>query len=141
MIPATPADTTSVCLPCSTATTAGHTGGEDLACGQDASRAGSSPPRKMPRLAAVAVEPAAEPSPWPLLPQLQSPTCTLQPLTACCVSDLLELNVGGTLFTTTRATLEESQPQSMLAALVSGRHGPPRRDAQVGGAEDRRRGK
>ena len=47
------------------------------------------------------------------------------------MSDLVELNMGGTLFTTNRATLEESQPQSMLAALVSGRHGPPRRDAKV----------
>ena len=57
------------------------------------------------------------------------------PPVASCLSDLVELNVGGTLFTTNRATLEESQPQSMLAALVSGRHGPPRRDAQVRGAE------
>ena len=44
---------------------------------------------------------------------------------------LVELSVGGMLFTTSRATLEEIQPQSMLAALVNGRHGPPRRDAQV----------
>ena len=53
--------------------------------------------------------------------------------------DLVELNVGGTVFTTNRATLEESQPQSMQAALVSGRHGPPRRDAKVRGAEKARR--
>ena len=56
-------------------------------------------------------------------------------------SDLVELNVGGALFTTSRATLEESQPQCMLAALISGRHGPPRCDAQVrrgeGGTEGR----
>lgn len=45
--------------------------------------------------------------------------------------ELVDLNVGGTLFTTTRATLEENQPQSRLAALVSGRHGPIRRDSQV----------
>ena len=51
------------------------------------------------------------------------------------MSDLVELNVGGMHFTTNRATLEESQPQSMLAALVSGRHGPPRRDARVRGGE------
>ena len=47
-------------------------------------------------------------------------------------SDLVDLNVGGTLFTTSRATLEDGQPQSMLAALVGGRHGPPRRDTKVG---------
>ena len=46
-------------------------------------------------------------------------------------SSCVELNVGGKIFTTSRATLEESQPQSMLAALASGRHGPPCRDAQV----------
>ena len=43
----------------------------------------------------------------------------------------MNMNVGGMLFSTSRATLEEGQSQSMLAALVSGRHGPPRRDAQV----------
>ena len=68
--------------------------------------------------------------------QLQSPTSTLQPPVASYLSDLVELNVGGTPFTTTRATLEESQPQGMLAALViSGRHGPPRHDAKVRGEE------
>ena len=84
-------------------------------------------------VAAVAAVTAAEP-----LPQQQPYTSGLQaapPPVASCLSDLVELNVGGTLFTTNRATLEESQPQSMLAALVSGRHGPPRRDAQVRGAE------
>ena len=49
--------------------------------------------------------------------------------------NLVELNVGGMFLvmvpTTSRTTLEDSQPQSMLAALVSGRHGPPCRDAQV----------
>ena len=46
-------------------------------------------------------------------------------------SNLVDLNVGGVVFTTSRATLEDSQPQSMLAALISGRHGQPRRDAKV----------
>ena len=101
-------------------------GGE--ACRQDAGSAGSSPPRKVPRLSTTE---AAEPARGPLHPQQQSPSSTHQPPVANCLSDLVELNVGGTLFTTNRATLEESQPQSMLAALVSGRHGPPRRDAQV----------
>ena len=54
--------------------------------------------------------------------------------------DLVDLNVGGVLFTTSRATLEESQSQSLLAALVSGRHGPPRRDAKVRGVEGKGRG-
>ena len=59
------------------------------------------------------------------------------PSPASCFPDLVELKVGGMLFTTNHATLEESQPQSMLAALASGRHRPPRRDAQVRGQKKR----
>ena len=119
--------------------------------GQDAGRAGSgnSPPRNVPRLtrataaeseaaaaagseaAAAAAAAAAGPP-----PQEQPSASNLQiaaPLpVASCLSGLVELNVGGTLFTTNRATLEESQPQSMLAALVNGGDWPPRRDAKVG---------
>ena len=104
------------------------------ACGQDADRGGSgdSPPRKAPRLSSAAAAAAGPP------PQEQPSTSTFQaacpPFTSC-LSDLVELNVGGVLFTTNRATLEDSQPHSMLAALVSGRHGPPRLDAQVRGEE------
>ena len=59
---------------------------------------------------------------WPSCSNLGAPPSS---------SDLVELNVGGMMFTTSQTTLECSQPQSMLAALVSGRHGPPRRDTQV----------
>ena len=40
------------------------------------------------------------------------------------LADVLELNVGGRVFTTARATLS-AQPGSMLEALVSGRHARP----------------
>ena len=97
--------------------------------GQEAGRGrSSSPPRKVPGLATAAA------AAGPLPPQLQPSTISggqaiLAPPSSC--PDLVELNVGGMLFTTSRATLEESQPQSMLAALVSGRHGPPRCDVKV----------
>lgn len=48
----------------------------------------------------------------------------------CSTHELVELNVRGSLYTTTKSTLE-SQPHSTLAALVNGRLGQPRRDAQV----------
>ena len=105
-------------------------GGEpsDVACGPDAGRGGSSsPPRKVPRLAKAA--PAAAAAAAGPTPRNTPPAATSRPPRS--LSDLVELNVGGMLYTTSRATLEESQPQSMLAALVSGRHGPPRHDAKV----------
>jgi hypothetical protein len=40
------------------------------------------------------------------------------------LADVLELNVGGRLFTVSRTTLS-AQPGSMLEALVSGRHARP----------------
>ena len=66
-----------------------------------------------------------------------APAAALQQRSPGCPSPGHQLIVGvggaerGGLFTTNRATLEESQPQSILAALISGRHGPPRRDAKV----------
>ena len=81
----------------------------------------------MPPLAAAAAAAEAPPQQQPSTSYAQA----APPLVASCLSDLVDLNVGGMLFTTNRATLEESQPQSMLAALVSGRHGPPRHDAKV----------
>ena len=96
----------------------------------DASRGrSSSPPRKVPRLVTAAAAAAAA-GPPPLPQQLQ-PSSLVIPAPPSSCPDLVELNVGGALFTTSRATLEESQPHSMLAALVSGRHGPARRDAKV----------
>ena len=83
----------------------------------------------MPRVGPAAAVGGPPPQQQPSISGLQA----APPLAVSCLSDLVELNVWGTLFTTNRATLEESQPQSMLAALVSGRHGLPRRDAQVRG--------
>ena len=66
------------------------------------------PPPPAPPVAptpAVALPPPPPPTPAPLV-------------------DVVELNVGGRLFTTTRATLS-AQPGSMLEALFSGRHARP----------------
>ena len=68
-----------------------------------------------------------DPAPGAALRQ-HPPGCRPPPATSCLS------NLGGALFTTNCAMLEESQPQSMLAALVSGRHGLPRHDAKVRGA-------
>ena len=90
------------------------------------------------RARAESAAPPAKCLAWPPLQQQQGPfprswcpptAARLAPPSDC--PDPVDLNVGGMLFTTNCATLEESQPQSMLAALVSGRHGLPRRDAQV----------
>ena len=98
-----------------------HAGGVTPAAayGQDADRGGS----------------GNRPSPQehPSVSNLQA-ACSL--VTSCC-SDLVELNVGGTLFTINRTPLEESQPPSMLAALVRGRHGLPRCDAKVRDGEQK----
>ena len=65
-------------------------------------------------------------------PQQQQPS-QAPASTASSSSSIVELNVGGVLFTTSRSTLEGSQPRSMLAALVSGKLGLPGRDSQVCG--------
>ena len=93
--------------------------------------------RKVPRLATEAAAGAAAaaagplPQPLPQQPQPSSSSGQAIPASPSSCPDLVELIVGGLLFTTSRA--EESQSQCMLAALVSGRHGPPRCDAQVRG--------
>ena len=69
--------------------------------------------------------------PTPLQPPTPAGAPAAPTPATCCPPSLVELNVGGVLFTTSRATLEECQPHSMLAALVSDRNGPPRRDTQV----------
>ena len=117
-------------------TAARHSGEPPVAAthGQDAGRGRSSSlPHKVPRLATAA--PAGS-----LHPQLEPSTSSGQAIPATAPT-VVELNVGGMLFSTSCATLEESQSRSMLAALISGRHGPPRCDAQVrrgeGGTEGR----
>ena len=121
---------------CGSSSSPPHKAPPATACRQDAGwGSSSSPPHKVPRLATAAAPVAVAAAAARPTPQQQlASTNDLQaasPSAASCLSDLVELNVGGALFTTTRATLEESQPQSMLAALVSGRHGPARRDAKV----------
>ena len=75
----------------------------------------------MPRLSSTAPDAAAEPLQPPAQQVGQVPSSTPS---ACLSSGCVKLNVGGVLFTTSRATLEDSQPQSMLAALVSGHDSP-----------------